>query len=58
MLNCVTEMVFALLRQVKLESQLSSLKLELALSRLMAARIAYVSSLLKTASKKRGLFDE
>lgn len=54
----MTEVVFALLRQVKLESQLNSLKLGLALSRLMAARIAYVSSLLKTASEKRGLLDE
>lgn len=37
-----------------MESQLNSLKLELALSRLMAARFACVSSLLMTASKERG----
>jgi len=41
-----------------MESQLNILKLELALSRLMAARIAYVSSLLKTASKERGFLEE
>ena len=35
-----------------MESQLNSLKLDLAPSRLMAAKIAYVSSPLKTASEE------
>lgn len=58
----MTEVGFAFLRHVKplhgISVEFPSWKLELALSRLMAARIARVSRLLKSICEESGFLDE